>query len=92
MQMVIEINELVYEGCLILNRANEGTVVEKAVANGTPLPKGHGRLIDADKLEEDITNALKNGLSPYEAKVFVEFMCYVDEAPTVIKATKESKE
>ena len=24
--------------------------VEKAIKNGTPLPEGHGRLIDADKL------------------------------------------
>lgn len=25
----------------------------KAIANGTPLPKGHGRLIDADALDKD---------------------------------------
>lgn len=50
MQIVIEIDEIVYEGCALLNRANEATVIEKAIANGTPLPEHHGRLIDADEL------------------------------------------
>ena len=27
-------------------------IVRKALANGVPLPKGHGRLIDADALEK----------------------------------------
>lgn len=40
------------------------------------------RLIDADVLEKTITNDLK-GLSEYEAKLFMDFMCYVDEAPTI---------
>ena len=28
--------------------------VTSAIVNGTPLPKGHGRLIDADKLEAEL--------------------------------------
>jgi len=60
-----------------------------AMKSGITLPKGHGRLIDADKLEKDMNNALENSLSTYEAKVFVEFMNYVDEAPTIIEADKE---
>jgi hypothetical protein len=28
----------------------DGEVISHAIINGTPLPKGHGRLIDADKL------------------------------------------
>jgi len=33
----------------------------KAIHNGTPLPKGHGRLIDADAvLEEPIGNTYKD--------------------------------
>lgn len=50
MQIVIEIDEIVYEGCALLNRANKATVIEKAIANGTPLPEHYGRLIDADEL------------------------------------------
>ena len=32
-----------------------------AIANGTPLPKGHGRLGDLDALEKEITNGIKAG-------------------------------
>lgn len=39
------------------------------------------RLIDAEALEKAMTEGLKE-LDPYQSKVFVEFMCYVDDAPT----------
>lgn len=38
------------------------------------------RLIDADALEESLENSCKD---TYETKMFVDFMSYVDEAPTV---------
>ena len=40
-----EVKEDTYSGTPFENR------VFSAIANGTPLPKGHGRLIDADALE-----------------------------------------
>lgn len=47
-----------------------------AVANGTPLPKGHGRLIDADALKEE----WKEG---FHKKIVDALM---DDAPTIIEA------
>lgn len=38
------------------------------------------RLIDADALEESLKNSCKD---TYETKMFVDFMSYVDEAPTI---------
>lgn len=38
------------------------------------------RLIDADVLEESLENSCKD---TYETKMFVDFMRYVDEAPTI---------
>ena len=35
-----------------------------SVSNGTPLPEGHGRLIDADKIANEL-NDLKNGWDRY---------------------------
>ena len=32
-----------------------------AMKNGTPLPKGHGRLGDLDALEKDMVNGIKAG-------------------------------
>lgn len=58
----------------------------RAVINGTPLPKGHGRLIDADRLTRaeimHLWYHLPNG----------DIACPkvdIDHAPTVIEADKE---
>ncbi len=57
MQIVINISEEIYKRILpykdlpiVSNLANDYPELIHAVANGTPLPKRHGRLIDADKL------------------------------------------
>ncbi len=55
--------------------------VLEGVVNGTPLPKGHGRLIDADALK----NEWKNG---FHKKIVDALM---DDAPTIIEADKESE-
>jgi len=47
----------------------------KALQNGTPLPKGHGRLIDADERRTEIDE---------------EDRWVVDLAETIIEADKES--
>lgn len=55
MKVVIDIPEEEYEICLSHRESIENMIrvhkcfsLEYAVINGTPLPKGHGRLIDAD--------------------------------------------
>lgn len=51
MQIVIEIPEESYEYiCNGSETSIDESNVVMAVRNGTPLPKRHGRLIDADKL------------------------------------------
>ena len=47
MQIVIDIDNELYQMCKDLY--GDADPVESAIANGIPLPKGHGRLIDADK-------------------------------------------
>ena len=50
-QLVIKIPESMYEG-IMLDRVLDTTVIRilDEIKNGTPLPKGHGRLIDASNL------------------------------------------
>lgn len=52
MKIVINITEEIYKN--LQERSTEiqaeGCVLENAVLNGTPLPKGHGRLIDENNL------------------------------------------
>lgn len=85
MQMVIEIDDIAFQGILRLVSAGEGSASDIAIASGTPLPKGHGRLIDADAIDwfkgED-----ENG-NP----------CYILDKrdlslePTILEADKESE-
>ena len=50
MKLIIEIDEETYKKCKWKNNGVVGLEWwERTIANGTPLPKGHGRLIDADK-------------------------------------------
>ena len=51
--------------------------------NGMPLPKGHGRLIDADKLELD------DGYSNYDGYYHKYSKSQIYKAPTIIEADKE---
>lgn len=55
----------------------------KAIANGTPLPKRHGRLIDADDI--------KSYFSDREGGDFTAFHFYdaVENAPTILEADTE---
>jgi hypothetical protein len=61
-------------------RSFQATIAD-AIKNGTPLPKGHGRLIDADKLNPD---------SDYEDGIFYAVSIgQIDGAETVVEAESE---
>ena len=63
---------------------------EHLIKNGTPLPKGHGRLIEVtNQLEQELfTFTRYTGIDecPYESATLI-----TDNAPTIIEADKESK-
>lgn len=79
MQLVVNITEELYN--LLPRIKNDGgllnSIILRAVKNGTPLPKGHGRLIDANyKVSSDGRT--------------IDTVCgYM--APTIIGADKERK-
>ena len=62
--------------------------VDRAIQRGTPLPKGHGRLIDASELDEckEIMNTI-SGESKYAVR-----MDDIRNIDTIIEADKESEE
>lgn len=57
MQIVINIPDEVYNLCATDKYFvyNESEIIRKAIKNGVLLPKGHGRLIDADTLDKDFS-------------------------------------
>ena len=52
MKLVIDIDSYVLEHCKRHVKEHYANNIEEAIANGTPLPKGHGRLIECERLQE----------------------------------------
>lgn len=55
MQIIINIPDEAYE--LLKNKQVLDNIAECIIANGTPLPKGHGDLIDRDVAYEEFDKA-----------------------------------
>lgn len=110
-ELVIKIPEIMYNfvntkrlnGCFNEFDKSDTYDISKCVRNGTPLPKGHGRLIDADKLKEELkehhdffVNAY-GGFSnlPQKEKSRVDeitsSIATIVNAPTIIEADKGEK-
>ena len=91
MQIVIDIPEEQYNSrdyrVALISNIGEITYIGK----GTPLPKGHGRLIDADVLDDVIMQMNANGaqITRYEYKVIDNVLF---EMPTIIEADKEDED
>ena len=87
MEIVIKIDDERYKDIqriaeVQLDRGRFQTA-EQVIANGIPLPKGHGRLIDAD--------ALIDTLGCSDRDIYVK-ACIEEDAPTIIEADKESED
>ena len=82
-ELVIKVPEDTYKDIIkngfIYDEDNE--VVTHAIMNGTPLPKGHGKLKDADKIVAEIDSAYPN-LDRQDIKQ------WVFNAETIIEADK----
>lgn len=89
MQLVIEISDGLYNNLgTIKNGSIASKIILDCVRKGQVLPKRHGRLIDADKVE-NIT-----WQEPYyhdALNVLTEVRDKVRELPTIIKADKEEE-
>ena len=77
-ELVIKIPEKTYT--FLCNGGNIGAslLIENAIKNGVPLPKGHGRLIDENK----ITKCEQVGLIIKNENIT---RCFVTDAPTIIE-------
>lgn len=86
MQIVIDISEEEYAAILgkadIIRKRKKNTL-EGAVLSGAPLPKGHGRLIDADRLKSIYSINLAN------FNTVIGIQKWIDDAHTIIEADKE---
>ena len=96
MQVVIDIPEKMYQK--IKNTSMLGRRSSKrfeyflfnVINTGTPLPKGHGDLIDADKFIDILNNAQIKGLNTYEGLGRAKELLI--ETHTIIEADKAESE
>ena len=93
MKIVIDIPKEIYDALYvdyvfnppIRNGKTLFSILHKIIANGTPLPKGHGRLIDADWV--------KNTLDLYTLNfdgIYKQFIrrSDIDTVPTIIEGSE----
>ena len=77
MQIVIDIDEETLQD--FYDSRYVSPHIKEALRNGTHLPKGHGRLIDADAINRKDVNCANVPMN------------FIDTAPTIIEADKESE-
>lgn len=86
MKLIIDISEDDYRK--VQDGRGSVSMMRKVIRNGTPLPKGHGRLIDADAFSGDMF---------CDADMTNQHTCYysirklLDSAHTIIEADNESE-
>ncbi len=79
----------------VLSRKNEIEILDmltEAFLNGTPLPKGHGRLKDIDKFPVNEIEKMEYNYECGENECHSEEIVYLDDiinAETIIEADKE---
>lgn len=88
MQLVIDIDEIIYKEAVNNRLLFDKYISEVAIAiiDGTPLPKGHGRLIDENELIDEIVCEEIDGI--YHDVIYAHS---VYDANTVIEADKENE-
>jgi len=94
-KLIIEIDNSIYDICksvrdLPLDENDiMSSLIMQSVANGTPLEKGHGRLIDADKYRHMWVDTFDSCYGNACSKLFKDS---VDNADTIIEADKRGDE
>lgn len=83
MKLIIDISNEEYSALQSASYCNfDKYTAYLAMKNGTPLPKHHGRLIDADELKQELIN--KEWITDYDGDGLENI---VDEAPTIIEGS-----
>ena len=83
MKLTIDISDDLYNGIVKNEYGLYNGKFFDMMRGGTPLPKGHGRLIDANVLQEEMEKDVRRAMS------FVDLTEFVWLAPTVIKEDNE---
>lgn len=106
MKLVIEIDEVRYKDIQRIAEVqlerNHFQTAEQIIASGTPLPKGYGRLIDADLLSTIFTDQypknymnepeLSGTVAHFSLRYILQVLNSESCVPTIIEADKAESE
>ena len=99
MQLVIELSDETYDKVINPHNwydpNNAITDIAKAIEYGTPLPKGHGRLIDVNEVEEYLENIQQelDGWGDTDSAIEIaKARMGLDTVSTIIEADKAESE
>lgn len=93
-ELVIKLPEddykrIVKRGMTVFGSDEDIALLEEALENGTPLPKGHGALKD----ENEVFAVMERNFDMQDLYLPIHFKQFaLDEAQTVIEANKEGNE
>ena len=93
-ELVIKMPEEEYKNICLMSKDGIGMALYDWIANGTPLPKGHGRLIDADKLNRTMYHKAfetDSDMQKWDSGCWIRYKMFensMKEMPTVIEADK----
>ena len=87
MRVVVDIPNWLYNAMLEHKEPIYSQSLGEAVRDGTPLPKGHGRLIDADDYKKNVCTYQQTGCGDCKHS-----LCCPEDAPTIIEADKAKSE
>ena len=87
MQIVIEIDEEKYKWLKENNPKADKISIVGTIVHGAPLPKGHGRLIDADAFKKKVCTYQQTGCGDCKYS-----LCCTEDMPTIIEADKAESE
>lgn len=90
-ELVIKLPKGIYVASQMLNVKPDDVVQIplEVIANGTPLPKGHGKIVDVDKIWDavpDLSSPLENHFTTYD------FCRFIENTPTIIEADNVESE
>lgn len=87
-ELVIKIPEEEYK--IIKNHTGPMVWAEHLIKNGTPLPKGHGDLKDADVMKNKLCTQEASEL--FGSSTCAEILDFINDEKPIIEADKEAEE
>ena len=96
MKLIIDIPEEIYKASQIIDVKYEDVIQIplEVIASGVPLPKGHGRIGDLDKIIKEMQDYHDDcaKTSEYTRLGFETAIAVVEDAQTIIEADKAESE